>query len=337
MPLVSIMGGVIEKVRTLGLVPQKTFFFMPTSCFACNFPQFPILSDLVFGAAGLRGLKIGLINNMTLAESLPQSLAAGIFEGNIVGSILHKISNRVRPYEVERGLTNRVLKEATDAICATIVAGGDLRRALAEAVERFRRIERDESGGRRPRIAILGDLYVKYNATVNENLQALIEELGGELVVPAMSEYALHYYYMDQKFGGDDPRHYRLLRTVEARYERIAEDLLDGQREPDLAEGVALMAGSGFRHYIPGETSINLGRALHHIHHRDVEAIVHVNPIFCCPGVVTASIYRRMQEQHGVPIVDIFYDGTGDPNRVLIPHLHYLTRRLKTVDPTGTG
>jgi len=326
MPLVSIMGGVIEKVRTLGLAPEKTFFFMPTSCFACNFPQFPILSDLVFRAAGLQGLKIGLINNMAMAESLPQSLAARIFEANIVGSILHKISNRIRPYEVRAGETEAALGEAAEGICDAIAAGGDLRQALGQAVERFRRIERDESGGRKPRIAILGDLYVKYSAEVNQNLQALIEKLGGELVVPSLTEYALHYYYMDQKFSGDDPRHYKLLRTIEARYERIAEDLLGEQREPDLAEGVALMEGSGFRHYIAGETSINVGRALHHIHRRDVEAIVHVNPIFCCPGVVTASIYRRMQEQHGVPIVDIFYDGTGSPNRVLIPHLHYLTR-----------
>jgi len=87
------------------------------------------------------------------------------------------------------------------------------------------------------------------------------------------------------------------------------------------------MEEGGFRHYIPGETSINVGRALHHLARHDVEAIVHVNPIFCCPGVVTASIYRRMQEEHGVPIIDLFYDGTGSPNRVLIPHLHYLTRR----------
>jgi hypothetical protein len=55
-----------------------------------------------------------------------------------------------------------------------------------------------------------------------------------------------------------------------------------------------------------------------------VEAIVHVNPLFCCPGVVTASLFRRMQKDFGIPIVDIFYDGTANPNRILIPHLHYL-------------
>jgi hypothetical protein len=43
--------------------------------------------------------------------------------------------------------------------------------------------------------------------------------------------------------------------------------------------------------------------------------------------VVTASIYRKMQEDYGVPIVDLFYEGTGNPNRILIPHLAYLRRK----------
>jgi hypothetical protein len=55
-----------------------------------------------------------------------------------------------------------------------------------------------------------------------------------------------------------------------------------------------------------------------------VEAIVHVNPMFCCPGVVTASLFRKIGEDFGVPIVDIFYDGAANPNNILIPHLHYL-------------
>jgi predicted nucleotide-binding protein (sugar kinase/HSP70/actin superfamily) len=67
---------------------------------------------------------------------------------------------------------------------------------------------------------------------------------------------------------------------------------------------------------------------LYMIRKEQVDAIIHANPMFCCPGVVTASIYRKIQADFGVPIVDIFYDGSGDPNRILIPHLHYL-RRLR--------
>ena len=91
------------------------------------------------------------------------------------------------------------------------------------------------------------------------------------------------------------------------------------------------MEDYGFKHYIAGETPVNLGRALYHIAKKNVEAIIHVNPIFCCPGVVTSSIYRKIQEDFGIPIIDIFYDGTGSPNHLLIPHMDHLNRKKKAV------
>ena len=73
------------------------------------------------------------------------------------------------------------------------------------------------------------------------------------------------------------------------------------------------------------------GKALFLLTHRKVDAIVHLNPMFCCPGVVTASLFRKLQADFSLPIVDIFYDGTGDPNRVLIPHLAHLNARASAV------
>ncbi len=327
LPLVSLIGGAIDKVREEGLDPARTFFYLPTLCMACNFPNFPILSDLAFESAGLAGLKIGLINIMAPGEILPQSLSIRILESNIVGGILTKLFHRVLPYELRRGDAAEAFRHSREAVTTAILEGGDLRNALAGAVERFRAIPRDESAGRRPRIGLLGDLYVKFNDLVNGRIQDLVRELGGELVVPSWSEYPFHFYDADVRLYGDDPRHFRLLKTIEKRYERQAAELLEGQEEPDFAECVRCLEEYGITHYLTGETSINVGRALYLIRHRLVEAILHLNPMFCCPGVVSASIYRKIQQDFGVPIIDIFYDGTGNPNRVLIPHLHYLREK----------
>jgi len=328
MPLVSIIGGVIEKVKELNLNPEKTFFYMPTVCMACNFPQFPILSDHVFSSAGLKGIKIGLINSMAPGEILPQSLSIKILESNIIGGILYKCYYRIKPYEIEKGDADEILARAREKISNAVLEGADLRRALEETVEQFRGIKRDETAGRKPRIGLLGDLYVKFNHVVNQNVQNLVHELGGELVVPSLTEYPFHFYDADVRLNGDDPRHYRLLRTIEKRYEKIADDLIGDHAEPDFAECVRLMEDYGIEHYIAGETSINLGRALYYIKNGLVDAILHINPMFCCPGVVTASVYRKLQEDYGVPIIDIFYDGTGNPNKILIPHLHYLKEKI---------
>ncbi|HUI73113.1 MAG TPA: acyl-CoA dehydratase activase-related protein, partial [Spirochaetia bacterium] len=334
MPLVSIVGAAIERVQAQSLDPSKTFFFMPTSPFSCNMPQFPVFSDMAFHAAGIKGLKIGKLNFMALGDTLPQTLSVKILETYIVACILYKLVARIRPYEKNRGDTDRVLGLSEDKIRAGIRSGADLRACLTAAVDLFRAIERDETAGRRPRIALLGDLYVKYNAVMNDNIQALVEGLGGELIISSMSEYPAHLLDIGARRYGEDPRSGRILRGMEQRYEKIAEDLIGDQAEPDFAECVELMKDNGFSHYIAGETSINVGRALWYCARRAVEAIVHINPIFCCPGVVTASLYRKIQADFGVPIIDIFFDGTGNPTRVLIPHMHYL-RAHPCYNPPG--
>jgi predicted nucleotide-binding protein (sugar kinase/HSP70/actin superfamily) len=228
------------------------------------------------------------------------------------------------PYEIHTGEAEEILWKSRERIARAILEGTDLRSVLSGIVERFQGVERDESAGRKPRIGLLGDLYVKYNNLVNQNVQQVVQGLGGELWVPPLTEWPFHFYDADVRLYGDDPRHYKLLKTIEKRYERLASSLIQEQEEPDFAECVRLMEEYRITHYIVGETSINIGRALYYIEHKLVDAILHVNPIFCCPGVVTASIYRKIQEDFGIPIIDIFYDGTGNPNKVLIPHLHYL-------------
>ncbi len=327
MPLAAIVGAAIERVQGEGLNPAETFFFIPTIPMACNMPQFPIFAEMAFQAAGIGGIRIGRINFMALGDSLPQSLAIKLLESYIVACILYKLQFRIRPYEKTVGDTERAFNAARDLISSAILAGTELRTSLGRAADLFRAVPRDETRGRKPRIALLGDLYVKYNAVVNEGIQSTVEAMQGELVVSSMSEYALHFFDIGIRQYGEDDRSYRLLRTIEGRYESIVKDLLEDQAEPDYAECVRLTDKYGLRHYLPGETAINVGRALFLCERGSVEAIIHVNPLFCCPGVVTASLFRKIQEDFGIPIIDIFYDGTGNPNKVLIPHLHYLRQR----------
>jgi predicted nucleotide-binding protein (sugar kinase/HSP70/actin superfamily) len=253
-----------------------------------------------------------------------------------VACILYKMQFRIRPYEKTAGDTDRAFSAARDLIRAAIQAGSELRTTLGKAADLFRAVPRDETGGRRPRIALLGDLYMKYNAVVNEGIQSLVEALEGELVVSSMSEYALHFFDIDIRRYGADDRSYRLLRTIEGRYEVIVKDLLEDQAEPDFSACVPLMEKYGLRHYLPGETAISVGKALSLCTSGSVDAIIHANPLFCCPGVVTASLFRKIQEDFGIPIIDIFYDGTGNPNKVLIPHLHYLRNRSPGGPPSAS-
>ena len=54
---------------------------------------------------------------------------------------------------------------------------------------------------------------------------------------------------------------------------------------------------------------------------------IHVNPIFCCPGLVSESLFKAVERDIGRPIVSIVYDGTTtNKNEILAPYLHYFLR-----------
>jgi len=328
MPLVSIIGGAIEGVKDKALSPSSTYLYLPSLCLACNFPQFPILADAAFQKAFRGGIKIGLVNTMSPGEILPQSLAIKMLESNIIGSIIYKLYFRIKPYERIPGAADAVFANAGSRIRDAIINGADLKECLARITEAFADIERDEEGGRKPRIGLLGDLYVKFNEVVNQNLVSLVHQLKGELVIPSMTEYPFHFYHADIRLYGESDRSFRMLKLIEGRYEKIAGPLLDNRIEPDFEECAALSEAYGIRHYIAGETAINIGRALYMLENNLVDAIIHINPMFCCPGVVSSSIFRKIQEDYGKPVIDIFYDGTGNPNSIIIPHLHYLHEGL---------
>jgi predicted CoA-substrate-specific enzyme activase len=324
MPAVAIVGGVIEKVKQERLKPEDTVLYIPTLCMACNFPQFPILAEMVFEKAGLEGLKVARINSMQQGEVLPANLSMKIFEAGVLASLIYKLYFRLRPYETIKGESDKVLARAEALLGNAFRQGQDVRKCFKEVCELFKTVAWNKESKRKPRIGILGDFYVKYNEVVNQNLQDIIQNLGAELVIPSFTESTFHFFDLDARINSESERHLKILRIFEQRYEKMAEDMLSGAEEPEWSECVGLLKDYGIIHYLPGETSINLSRALYSIANKRVEGIVHVNPMFCCPGVVSSSIFRKIQRDFAVPIVDLFYDGTGQPNKILIPYLHYL-------------
>jgi hypothetical protein len=75
-----------------------------------------------------------------------------------------------------------------------------------------------------------------------------------------------------------------------------------------------------------GETAQNLLK-IHGLieHYPNLCLIIHVNPIFCCPGLVSESIFKVLEKEIDIPIVSLTYDGTGTrKNEILAPYLHFI-------------
>jgi predicted nucleotide-binding protein (sugar kinase/HSP70/actin superfamily) len=239
-----------------------------------------------------------------------------------------------RPYETEAGAVDvaaeRALRDLEEVMAK---AEADRPAALRRALSAIDAVP--TAGEDRPRVGIVGEIYVRNDPFINGDLVREIERLGGEARLTSLSEWVLYTAYLrDQGFAARAPgvlrrigEHLsdRFLKGREHLFAEIARPHLGDRMEPGIDEIVE--AG---RRYVPvefqGEAILTVGRALLFIEREKVGAVVNASPTFCMPGTVTAAIFPRIEQDLGVPIVSNFYDGTGDVNGKLVPHLHYLSK-----------
>ncbi len=326
LPNAAIIGSIIDILTKNKLDPAKTIVYMPTVCMGCNFNQYSILIELALEKAGYGDIKISNANTLRQHDELPKELNVNLLDVNILGSILLKLYYRYRANESVKGDTEKALAQTFEIIKEELKTGKPLTSCAIKIKELFGSIKLKDT--KRPRIAVIGDLYSKYNTVLNQDIYTMIEDLGGEVRIPSFTETVLHFLDADSRENGLDSKYKRGLVLFEKRYERIFSDLLPDDNEPSQDECADLIKENGIEHYIAGETTMNLGRALHYIKHKRADAIVHLNPVFCCPGVVSAAIFRKIQHDTGFPIIDLFYDGNNKPNSQIIPQMHYLNQKI---------
>jgi predicted CoA-substrate-specific enzyme activase len=325
LPNVAITGSLITTLEKEKIDPEKAVLYLPNLCLSCNFNQYANLVKLACEKAGMGQVRVMNYNGLNTVPGLPARSNALLVSVTILSSILNKLRYRFQPYETEPGATRKAVDKAEEIIRCHVLNKKSLFNAANQVRELFDALPLPEK--RKPRIGILGDLYAKFNDVLNDAICDYAENLGGEILFPSYNELLLHTMHADVVEHNADPRLMNTMAGYEHKFEQIFQGLLDDVCEPSLEDCRVLMEEFGLDNFIAGETAVSLGRTLYYIKHNLVDAVIHVNPVLCCPGVISASIFRKIQERFNIPIIDLFYDGTNKPNRMIDPHMFYLTRR----------
>ncbi len=342
LPFSAILQAIKHTMRKYELDPARTGFFINALCeLSCNLPQYPLLMKQMLEKMGDGLEQLDVLATGTAFDGMPFPLLVDIYCAYLLGGLLQKLACKVRPREIERGLTDATVEKALRYLSQAFEEGQSKELAFREVVEWFERIPTDPRKANLPQVAIIGDLYVRDNHVFNQNLIRELESIGAEVITTPYSfiirllatkhfrnlalnrRYAslaldksllLAFTYFDRKFTRIS---YPVLREPLPRYDG---NLLSHLERYHLH----------FRH--PGETSQNLMKIFHLLEqYPDIRLFVHVNPIFCCPGLVSEAIFKRVEEEIGVPIVSIVYDGTkGDQNQVIRPYLHFIRERMQS-------
>jgi len=342
-PCPSTLGSLLWVMRERSLDPARILFFLPTACGPCRFGQYERLSRIVLERLGYGAIRIISPSAENAYAGLGGSLRRKIWRGIVLSDVLRKIGMRLRPYEVEPGSVDRVIEDGLCEITREFETGSAdpleaLRRTVARAAEVPVRSEE------RPKVGIVGEIYVRHNPFVNGDLVREIEALGGEALMTTIAEWIFYTTELSRRLLVEAAP-WRLAKrlelyvnrkyyeAVERSYYGAAERFLHDRHEPSI-EDVMEVGGPYVPWRFEGEAILTIGRALIYIRREGVGCIVNASPVFCMPGTITSAIFPRVERETGVPVLCHFYDGSGDSNRALGPHLHYLRERLR---PSGAG
>ncbi len=326
-------------------------YFMPESSGPCRFGMYNKLHRLVLDQ--FEDFREVPIINLTTddgygASGLMSPELSSVFRklsytGVLIADVLDRTVWRVRPYELRPGMTDSFMESAIQAMEGVFVQSGtqiDYERiySLLEDILSTAATFIDPHAPRRPRIGIVGEIYLRTHPDSNQNIIRRIEQCGAEVVDASLAEW-FNYVNFEQ---GRKLRHtwrkawlqqdHKTLRLASCqvlsnKIEDVYRQWRQGQtykralRHLDIQEDHSIRDIERrldndrlFNFDIGTEAALSIGGALEYIHH-GFDGIVNVFPFTCMPSTICASILKPILNEHRIPYLDAPYDGTIQGNR----------------------
>lgn len=248
------------------------------------------------------------------------SLILRVLYGALYGDALMWLSNQVKPYELEKGATDKAVNQFIDELIPTFEHGSykQSKRIYKKMIEMFKAIPQDRTQTK-IRIGIVGEIYMKYSPLGNQHLEDYLIEEGFEPVLSGVMDFALYcvensiidyeYYHMHAK----NHYIYNIVKDVIMRMQKTFRDMVkkDGTfNAPDdfseVIENGKVFIDPGVK---MGEGWLLTGEVVSLIK-SGTSNIISAQPFGCLPNhIVAKGMVRKIKDQYPeANIVAIDYD-----------------------------
>ena len=297
---------------------------MPSGSGPCRFGQYHRFHRMVLDEIGFKDIPIYAPNQ---DESFYKELdiVGGKFSrlgwrGIIAFDLIIKMLHETRPFELNRGETDKVYANACREIRESIERGAeDIMETLERAAKAFVGITKN--GAAKPIVGVVGEIYVRSNRFSNGDLVKKIEEFGGQVWLAPIAEWISYINYMAKSKGAKNPTLAstlsvvladRIQRKDEHAMEKIFKQILRYGPEPAV-QSIIDKASPYVDVSFEGEAVLSVGKTIDFID-KGVSGIVNAMPFTCMPGTISSAIMKLVQKKYDVPVINLAYDGQGITN-----------------------
>jgi predicted nucleotide-binding protein (sugar kinase/HSP70/actin superfamily) len=304
--------------------------FMPRAEGPCRFGQYATLQSLVLGRSGLENTLIFSPTSEDGYAFLSHKAETDVWRAICLGDALFKLRCRMVPYHRHPLMAEALINEVLGEICGLIRAGKDWKIAVKSLLATLD-IDSELDGPARPLVGIVGEIFVRLNTFSNQHIVEAVEAFGGEAWLSPMAEWIYYVWeLMAMKSGmaGKLSRRLKLryIRSIEREIMALFSPVLDSRHEPAVAVVMARAA-----RFVPvefeGESILTLGRAMLFAE-QGARLVVNCSPFGCMPGRITSHLFQTCRDYFKVPVVNLFYDGTGDVSSQVGIYLRSITQAM---------
>lgn len=311
-PAIVVIGQLIDALKSGECDPENTSIVLFQTCGACRATNYISVLRRALKNAGFPKVPVfacyGLPDETDEFELSNDCLIDAI-KASVYGDLLMNVSNRMRPYEIHTGETDKLFDEWMTVAKSDLVKGNYLtfRRNVKEIVRQFDAIQIDETI-ERPKVGIVGEILVKYHPVANNQLEKILAAEGAEVVMPDFVDFFLYTAYdsisrqkllrgsrKDKFFGElfikfiEFFRHPMKNALIKSRHFRAPYSIKETAKLASRHVSVGNMAGEGW--FLTGE--------MVKLIEEGVENIVCLQPFGCLPNHITGKgVMHNLRESY---------------------------------------
>ncbi|MDR2605009.1 MAG: 2-hydroxyacyl-CoA dehydratase [Desulfovibrio sp.] len=199
-PAIVVVGQLLHAVRSGHYDSNKIALMISQTGGGCRATNYIAFLRKALADCGMEHIPV-ISFNMSGLESNPGFKMTGpmlrkVIMAGFYGDALMRMLHRVRPYEIESGSAERLADVWAEKGRKVIAEGSPLRfeAAMFTMVRAFDRLPlRTEE--RKPRVGLVGEILLKYHPDANNRAAEIVEQEGGEAVVPDLMDFVLYSFY----------------------------------------------------------------------------------------------------------------------------------------------
>ncbi|MBN1697961.1 MAG: hypothetical protein JW881_10645 [Spirochaetales bacterium] len=337
-PVNIIIQSYLDYMTTHHLDPRQTVLWMFDSDLACNIKLYPSFIKSMFESYGKGMENVAVYIGDIMFTDISIQAAIDAYFAQMLGGMLRKIGCKIRPYETEKGMTDTIIGQSLSIFYNMFLGNRNKEDDVRKVVNLFKGI--DISPAKRPKVAVFGDIYVRDNDVMNQDLIHCIENYGGEVITMPFSDIlklvANPFIERSMRTGTffdafAAKAMVTIIDSLEKTFFKLFNEILEEQPFDWNINYREALDYFNVKIEQTGESADNLIN-IYALHRRypDIALFVQTNPAFCCAGLVTEAMRDRIESLTGVPVATLTYDGTRkNINQALIPYISYAGENVR--------